>query len=184
MNSKSHLVIQPMEQGVHHTDEDKIECNMPIETVAVYATAASANNTTEGKGPNLNTSSAFTDRKQIAAAMPSTATIATEASSTAPSIETTFIAAVSATTQDPTGSLDKHLGNSLATLSLSDLDFEVQSFQAQDDNEERFLSSLKEGLEFMTRPRKSEKHIYALAEFLLDDSDDENDENQDYMQEY
>lgn len=259
-----------------HSDEDKVEINMPIETVADCATAASTNNTAESKGLNLAISSSFIDRKQIAALMALSATIATEASSTAPSIETTFIAAAAAA-QKFTGRLDKHFGDSIASLSLSDLDFaeqadtdntqgalgstnqaqqdtfavpidedetyeslsetsnntrdngidienrflrprikefhhyalamdivsdlddddsdssdddtvteaskhddttdKIQGFQAQDDNEELFLSSLKEGLEFISRPRISEKHIFALAGYLLDDRDDENDEN-------
>ena len=54
---------------------------------------------------------------------------------------------------------------------------EIQGFQAQDDNEEAFLSSLKEGLEFVHRPRKSEKHFFALAQYLVGDSDDDDDEN-------
>ena len=266
---------QSIDHRRRHSDEDSVNSNMPIETVADCATAASTNNTTEGKGLNLTTSSSFAEKKQIAALMASTATFATEASSVAPSIETTFIAAAAATAQNSTGRLDKHLGDLIASLSLSDLDFaeqpgtaqdaldstnqaqqdkcdedeiydslsetsnntrdhgidienrflrprlkelhhyalamdivcniddedtdssdddtisepsnhdgstdEVQGFQAEDDdnnnNEELFLSSLKEGLKFMHRPRKSEKHIFALAAFLLDDSDDEDDQS-------
>ena len=297
MSSQSYLINQPMplerrqmpsptshqsrdHRRHRHSDEDKVDSNMPIETVADCATAASTNNTTEGKGLNLTTSSSFAEKKQIAALMASTATIATEASSVAPSIETTFIAAAAATAQNSTGRLNKHFGDSIASLSLSDLDFaekldtdntqdalnstnqaqqdkcdedeiydslsetsnntrdhgidienrflrprlkelhhyalamdivcdiddedtdssdddtisepsnhdgstdEVRGFQAEDDDdddddddEELFLSSLKEGLKFMHRARKSEKHVHALAAFLLDDSDDEDDES-------
>ena len=212
MNSKSHLVHQPMEQRDHfrhHIDQDKIDSSMP--TFADCATAASTNNTTESNGPNLATPSAFADLKQIAALMTSTATMATEASSIAPSIETTFLGAVAslsnenlseATTNtsgkiestflqprtkelhhyalamDIVGDLDDHSDNTISESSNhDDTNDEVQSFQAQDDNEERFLSSLTEGLEFITRSRKSEKHVFALAEFLLDDSDHQNEEN-------
>ena len=295
MSSQSYLINQPMplerrqmpaptshqstDHRRRHSEEDKVDGNMPNETVADCATAASTNNTTKSKGLNLTTSSSFADKKQIAALMASTATFATEASSVAPSIETTFIAAAAATAQNSTGRLDKHLGDSIASLSLSDLDFaeqldadntqdaldstnqaqqdnkcdedetydslsetsnitrkhngidienrflrprikelhhyalaidivcdlddedtdssdddtiselsnrdgstdKVRGFQAEDDecddDEELFLSSLKEGLKFMHRARKSEKHIFALAAFLLDDSDDENDES-------
>ena len=283
MSSQSHLINQPMplvrrkmssHQSRDHrrrrSEEDKGDSNMPIKTVTNFATAAAvSNNTTESKGLDLVTSSSSSAEKaQIAALMASTATIATEASSIAPSIETTFIAAAAATAQISSGRLAKDLGNSIASLSLSDFDFaeqetedaaasshqvqqsttspidqgefhenvsdtnnnkrdinidieirflrprtkelhhhalamdivgdlddedteiddsivessaqkdmidEVQSFQ--DDSEAPFLSSLKEGLEFMSRPRKSEKHVFALTKYLLDDDDDDDDDD-------
>jgi hypothetical protein len=256
------------------SEEDKGDSNMPIKTVTNCATAAAVpNNTTESKGLDLHvvtSSSSSAEKAQIAALMASTATIATEASSIAPSIETTFIAAAAATAQISSGRLAKDLGNSIASLSLSDFDFaeqetedaatsshqvqqsttspidqgefhenvsdtnnnkrdinidieirflrprtkelhhhalamdivgdlddedteiddsivessaqkdmidEVQSFQ--DDSEAPFLSSLKEGLEFMSRPRKSEKHVFALTKYLLDDDDDDDDDSED-----
>ena len=50
------------------------------------------------------------------------------------------------------------------------------------DDDDDYMCRLKEGLEFITRPRMSEKHLFALAGYLLDDSDDDDDDDDDeYM---
>ena len=42
-----------------------------------------------------------------------------------------------------------------------------------DDVKAHSLNSLSDGLKVLTRPRKSEKHIFFIADYLLDDDDDD-----------
>jgi len=59
------------------------------------------------------------------------------------------------------------------------------ALQGGQEQEEHFIEALKDGLEFFSRPRKSEKHIFFVRDYLLDvgeDDDDDNDVNSDDRQ--
>ena len=211
-------------------------------------------------------------KEMIATMMASAATVATEASSMELPIETNFMMAA-ASHKSLVSQSEKRLGDSLATLSLSDKDFggpaddgeyngvvsaqpeeqaaapsideqdellenstqatcsgaannaflrprikelhhhvfamdilanldddddddttdessiqrthRVQGGREQEEREEHFMEKLKDGLEFLSRPRKSEKHIFFVRDYLLDvgeDDDDDNDVNSDDRQ--
>jgi hypothetical protein len=125
-------------------------------------------------------------KEMIATMMASAATVATEASSMELPIETNFMMAAAS---------HKSLVNQSEKDIFADLDDDdttdessiqrthrVQGGQEQEEREEHFIGALKDGLEFLARPRKSEKHIFFVRDYLLDvgeDDDDDNDVNSD-----